>query len=221
MQNLFSTFDSSRKIILSNNWFELIFCFIFFRKYWLKYSQIIISLNILITFLLLEIKLVFSDSIDKRILSFIFSLFTLIITRNMFGLLPYIFTASRHLSFSLFLSIPLWLGSQLFGWIFNFNKMALHLVPIRTPSPLIPFLVLIERLRRVIRPLTLAIRLTANMTAGHLLLSLLGGNERVILPVIIFMVLVLLLLELGVAIIQAYVFTLLSSLYIEETIFED
>jgi len=95
-----------------------------------------------------------------------------------------------------------------------------HLVPSGTPSVLVPFIVLIELVRNFMRPITLAIRLAANMVAGHLLLVLVRGP----IPIIRVTTLVaafagllrLIILEFGVSIIQAYVFITLSSLYIRE-----
>lgn len=100
--------------------------------------------------------------------------------------------------------------------------MFAHLVPQGTPPVLIPFIVLIETIRNVIRPGTLAVRLSANMIAGHLLLTLLGntGNSLsiIIVSVLIIAQLLLLTLETAVAIIQAYVFTILRTLYSREII---
>jgi F-type H+-transporting ATPase subunit a len=96
--------------------------------------------------------------------------------------------------------------------------MFAHLVPIRTPGVLMPFMVLIERIRRIIRPLTLAIRLSANIIAGHLLLTLLGNqlaNLRM-LGVIFPTEILLVGLEIAVSLIQAYVFSILITLYISE-----
>lgn len=95
-----------------------------------------------------------------------------------------------------------------------------HLVPSGTPSVLVPFIVLIELVRNFMRPITLAIRLAANMVAGHLLLVLVRGpipTIRVTTLVAAFAgLLSLIILEFGVSIIQAYVFITLSSLYIRE-----
>ncbi|KYN06112.1 ATP synthase subunit a, partial [Cyphomyrmex costatus] len=107
--------------------------------------------------------------------------------------------------------------------IFNFiNKFLSHLTPEGTPFLLIPFIVIIESIRLLIRPITLAIRLTANIIAGHLLLSLLGSTGNKITPTlllsfIIFTQILLFILEICVSIIQAYVFSVLSTLYLRET----
>lgn len=98
--------------------------------------------------------------------------------------------------------------------------MFIHLVPQGTPSILIAFIVCIETIRNVIRPGTLAIRLTANIIAGHLLITLLGNTGSSIIDYIVILLLItqiiLLILECAVAIIQSYVFTVLRTLYSRE-----
>jgi len=96
-----------------------------------------------------------------------------------------------------------------------------HLTPSGTPFILISFIVIIESIRLFIRPFTLAIRLTANIIAGHLLLTLLGSSGINIHSSIIFILILtqilLSTLEISVSIIQAYVFSILSTLYRRET----
>lgn len=98
--------------------------------------------------------------------------------------------------------------------------MFAHLVPQGTPAALIPFIVVIETISNIIRPGTLAIRLAANIIAGHLLLTLLGGTgpslSLSILTLLIFSQILLLILESAVAIIQSYVFAVLRTLYTRE-----
>jgi F-type H+-transporting ATPase subunit a len=93
-------------------------------------------------------------------------------------------------------------------------------VPQSTPGALIPFIVLIESIRNVIRPLTLAVRLIANIVAGHLLITLLGNQtavaSNIILISLILTQILLLTLESAVAVIQSYVFAVLSTLYASE-----
>merc|ERR1739847_141423 len=93
-------------------------------------------------------------------------------------------------------------------------------VPLGTPSFLIPIIVIIETVRRIIRPGTLSIRLAANIVVGHLLLTLLGSQGPSlsinIITILIVGLVLLLCLELAVACIQAYVFTILRSLYLNE-----
>ena len=98
--------------------------------------------------------------------------------------------------------------------------MLAHMVPNGTPAILIPFIVLIETIRNIIRPGTLAVRLTANIIAGHLLLVLLGNQgpsaSFSILSVLLIVQILLLTLERAVALIQAYVFAVLTTLYSRE-----
>jgi F-type H+-transporting ATPase subunit a len=97
-----------------------------------------------------------------------------------------------------------------------------HLVPQGTPAALIPFIVCIETVRNIIRPGTLAVRLTANIIAGHLLLTLLGNNgptiRQSLIGILITAQILLLILESAVAIIQSYVFAVLRTLYSREVV---
>merc|ERR1719438_591459 len=114
------------------------------------------------------------------------------------------------------------IGRILISIIFQYNNLFAHLVPVGTPRFLIPVIVVIESVRNIIRPLTLSIRLAANIVAGHLLLTLLGSqgaNLSFITLIVLFISLyLLLLLEVAVACIQSYVFTILNSLYLNELI---
>lgn len=100
--------------------------------------------------------------------------------------------------------------------------MLAHLVPLGTPGPLIPLMVLIETISNIIRPGTLAVRLAANMIAGHLLLVLLGNQGPMvsssILTILLITQMLLLVLETAVAAIQSYVFAVLATLYSSEVI---
>nr|YP_009308050.1 ATP synthase F0 subunit 6 [Pennahia macrocephalus]AOS52826.1 ATP synthase F0 subunit 6 [Pennahia macrocephalus] len=153
------------------------------------------------------------------------SLMTFLITLNILGLLPYTFTPTTQLSLNLALAFPLWLATVLIG-LRNQPTAALgHLLPEGTPTPLIPILVVIETISLLIRPLALGVRLTANLTAGHLLMQLTSTAAFVLLPMMptvaaltAVLLLLLTLLEIAVAMIQAYVFVLLLSLYLQENV---
>lgn len=98
--------------------------------------------------------------------------------------------------------------------------MFTHLVPQGTPSVLMPFMVLIESISNSIRPFTLAVRLMANIVAGHLLITLLANQTSAIslAPAIILVQvqMILVILELAVSVIQAYVFSVLITMYASE-----
>nr|ACV95882.1 ATP synthase subunit 6 [Cynoscion squamipinnis] len=153
------------------------------------------------------------------------SLMIFLITLNILGLLPYTFTPTTQLSLNLGLAVPLWLATVLIG-LRNQPTAALgHLLPEGTPTPLIPVLIIIETISLFIRPLALGVRLTANLTAGHLLMQLTSTAAFVLLsmmPTVAILTTILLflltLLEVAVAMIQAYVFVLLLSLYLQENV---
>nr|WDE78328.1 ATP synthase subunit 6 [Geothlypis philadelphia]WDE78338.1 ATP synthase subunit 6 [Geothlypis philadelphia] len=153
------------------------------------------------------------------------SLMIFLLLINLLGLLPYTFTPTTQLSMNLALAFPLWLATLLTGLRNQPSASLGHLLPEGTPTPLIPALILIETTSLLIRPLALGVRLTANLTAGHLLIQLISTATTALfstMPVIsllTFLVLFLLtILEVAVAMIQAYVFVLLLSLYLQENI---
>nr|YP_009368093.1 ATP synthase F0 subunit 6 [Lepilemur randrianasoloi]ADP68133.1 ATP synthase F0 subunit 6 [Lepilemur randrianasoloi] len=151
------------------------------------------------------------------------SLILFIGSTNLLGLLPHSFTPTTQLSMNLGMAIPLWAATIITGFRYKMKASLAHLLPQGTPTPLIPMLIIIETISLLIQPMALAVRLTANITAGHLLMHLIGGTTLVLtsinpnISLITFIILVLLtILELAVALIQAYVFTLLVSLYLHD-----
>nr|BAK64131.1 ATPase subunit 6 [Protanguilla palau] len=153
------------------------------------------------------------------------SLMLFLLSINLMGLLPYTFTPTTQLSLNMGLAVPFWLATVIIG-MRNQPTVALgHLLPEGTPAPLIPVLIIIETISLFIRPLALGVRLTANLTAGHLLIQLTASAAFILAPmmptisILTTTVLFLLtLLEVAVAMIQAYVFVLLVSLYLQENV---
>nr|ADW65937.1 ATP synthase subunit 6 [Picumnus temminckii] len=153
------------------------------------------------------------------------SLMILLLSINLLGLLPYTFTPTTQLSMNLALAFPLWLATLLTGLRNQPSASLGHLLPEGTPTPLIPALILIETTSLLIRPLALGVRLTANLTAGHLLIQLISTATTALLSIMpaisiltSIILLLLTILEVAVAMIQAYVFVLLLSLYLQENI---
>nr|YP_009559435.1 ATP synthase F0 subunit 6 [Calidris ruficollis]AXA45518.1 ATP synthase F0 subunit 6 [Calidris ruficollis] len=153
------------------------------------------------------------------------SLMMFLLLINLLGLLPYTFTPTTQLSMNMALAFPLWLATLLTGLRNQPSASLGHLLPEGTPTPLIPALIMIETTSLLIRPLALGVRLTANLTAGHLLIQLISTATTALLPLIpavslltTSILLLLTLLEVAVAMIQAYVFVLLLSLYLQENI---
>nr|YP_011003605.1 ATP synthase F0 subunit 6 [Neoniphon opercularis]WPS65994.1 ATP synthase F0 subunit 6 [Neoniphon opercularis] len=153
------------------------------------------------------------------------SLMIFLITLNMLGLLPYTFTPTTQLSLNMGLAVPLWLATVIIGMRNQPTHALGHLLPEGTPTLLIPVLIIIETISLFIRPLALGVRLTANLTAGHLLIQLIATAAFVLLPLMptvailtATLLFLLTLLEVAVAMIQAYVFVLLLSLYLQENV---
>lgn len=220
--NLFSVFDPSTSIFnISLNWLRtFIGILIIPISYWIIPSRFIYLWYSVLMTLHKEFKnLIGNNGLNGRTFIFI-NLFRIILFNNFLGLFPYIFTSSSHLTFTLTLSLPLWLRFILYGWINNTQHIFCHLVPQGTPGILIPFMVCIETISNIIRPGTLAVRLTANIIAGHLLITLLGNTGPSItyylISILIITQILLLTLESAVSIIQSYVFAVLSTLYSRE-----
>nr|AJD83540.1 ATP synthase F0 subunit 6 [Cyprinodon nevadensis pectoralis]ANF03871.1 ATPase subunit 6 [Cyprinodon nevadensis amargosae]QWC54457.1 ATP synthase F0 subunit 6 [Cyprinodon salinus salinus]QWC54470.1 ATP synthase F0 subunit 6 [Cyprinodon salinus salinus]QWC54483.1 ATP synthase F0 subunit 6 [Cyprinodon salinus salinus] len=153
------------------------------------------------------------------------SLMLFLISLNMLGLLPYTFTPTTQLSLNMAFAVPLWLATVIIGMRTQPTHALGHLLPEGTPTLLIPVLIIIETISLFIRPLALGVRLTANLTAGHLLIQLIATAAFVLLPIMpttailtSILLLLLTLLEVAVAMIQAYVFVLLLSLYLQENV---
>nr|AKJ76866.1 ATP synthase F0 subunit 6 [Holbrookia maculata] len=157
--------------------------------------------------------------------SMLLALTLLLMSLNLLGLLPYTFTPTTQLSMNMALAVPMWLTTVLIG-MRNQPTISLgHLLPEGTPTPLIPILIIIETISLFIRPLALGVRLTANLTAGHLLIQLISTAAFVLMPSMtltattaLIVLLLLTGLEIAVAMIQAYVFVLLLSLYLQENV---
>lgn len=219
--NLFSVFDPSTTLFnLSLNWIRTFIGILFIPSiFWVIPSRYRIIWSIIINKLHLEFKILINSPYNGRTLIFI-SLFSIILFNNFLGLFPYIFTRTRHIVITLSLALPIWISFIIYGWLINTQHIFIHLVPQGTPSILIIFIVCIETIRNIIRPGTLAIRLTANIIAGHLLITLLGNTgsniSNYLVIILLIVQIILLILECAVAIIQSYVFTVLRTLYSRE-----
>lgn len=156
----------------------------------------------------------------KGLSSLVTSVFIVVIIVNLLGLVPYCFRMSSHLVITLSLGLPMWLRLIISRFRFKPKTATAHFLPDGAPDWLNPFLVLIESSRILVRPLTLSFRLAANITAGHIVLSLLGVymasamfTHILSTTLLLFISSFYILFEVAICIIQAYIFCLLVSLY--------
>nr|AHA52539.1 ATP synthase F0 subunit 6 [Ichneutes sp. QL-2013] len=219
MLNLFSIFDPST-YWFSLNWLSVVLILLFIPQiYWLNSCRYIYMFMVLMKMLFNEFKIILNSNFNISNCLYFMSLFIFIMLNNFMGLFPYVFTGSAHMVFAILFSLSMWISLMFFGWFLNTKFMLIHLVPMGTPFFLMFFMVLIESLSNFIRPLTLGVRLVANMVAGHLLLTLLS---MFIMPfplyfIMLILQIMLLILEISVSLIQSYVYVILMILYLKET----
>nr|YP_004021394.1 ATP synthase F0 subunit 6 [Phobaeticus serratipes]BAJ24534.1 ATP synthase F0 subunit 6 [Phobaeticus serratipes] len=220
MTNLFSIFDPSTSVLnLKTNWITILISMtILPSPFWLMNNRYFLIWKKPINIMNNELNMMIKKNKGSTLM--FISLFMLIMLSNMMGLFPYIFTSTSHLVMTLTLTLPLWMSFMLFGWINNTEMMFSHLVPVGTPPMLMSFMVCIETISNIIRPVTLSVRLAANMIAGHLILTLLGNTSMSLstnmMMIMLIIQMLLMMLEIAVAIIQSYVFAVLSALYASE-----
>nr|QTA50547.1 ATP synthase F0 subunit 6 [Wiebesia pumilae] len=215
--NLFSMFDPSTSINFSFNWMTSIWVLFFLPSmYWLIPSRWNYFLILIIQILIKEFSLILNLKKNLFNILLLISLLMMIFMNNFLGMFPYVFVSTSHMVFGLSLSLSMWLSFMLYGWITNMNHMFIHLVPQGTPLVLIMFMVLIETISNFMRFGSLAVRLSANIIAGHLIMEMLSSMCVSGMPITLFVLLaqcVLTLFEFSVTFIQAYVFTILIILY--------
>lgn len=222
--NLFSIFDPSTFSLSLFSWLLIFFCVaLIIITIFSARSNLILLKKIITRFVSREVKPLIGNNNYNGILVIYLSLFFSLLLVNFCSLFPFIFTVTAHVILALPLALIFWLGIIIFGWLNNSSHIIAHLVPLGTPLVLINFIVIIEIARNIIRPITLSVRLTANIVAGHLLLRLLGRFSLIRLAnfrASRLGLLVLVILELAVSFIQAYVFITLLTLYSTEVHYE-
>nr|UWM94625.1 ATP synthase F0 subunit 6 [Eisenia nordenskioldi]UWM94638.1 ATP synthase F0 subunit 6 [Eisenia nordenskioldi]UWM94651.1 ATP synthase F0 subunit 6 [Eisenia nordenskioldi]UWM94664.1 ATP synthase F0 subunit 6 [Eisenia nordenskioldi] len=159
----------------------------------------------------------------KGFSSILSSIFILLIAVNLMGLVPYTFSSSSHLIFTLTFGLPMWMSLIMSSFTYSPKKTTAHFLPDGAPDWLNPFLVLIESTSVLVRPLTLSFRLAANMSAGHIVLSLVGVYcasawfSNILSTLMLTLTsLGYILFEVAICMIQAYIFCLLLSLYSDD-----
>lgn len=214
--NLFSVFDPCSYFGLSLNWLIIILVIICFP---LKYYLVGSGNQGVFILIVRGVDKMFCEIAAGNYLGIVFVgvvTFIYLVLINLIGLFPFIFTRTAHPFITIGFGVVFWCSFFLLGALKNFKNRAAHLVPEGSPLFLSPFIVIIERISHLIRPFTLSIRLAANIIAGHLIVRLLSRIRLLGLfgfTISLLLQRILLLLEIGVCIIQGFVFRILVLLY--------
>lgn len=196
--------------------------------YWLYGNQLIPrSWQVILESIFMFVYRIVYQQIGKEGLvyfPFIFSLFTFILMLNLFSMLPYSFAATSHFVWTLYFSLSICLGIFFLG-ILRHKVHFFKLFVLDVPLLLAPMMIILEILSYIIRSFSLAIRLSANILAGHTLVHIIAdfvvamANLKFILVLLPFILLLaIFVLELGVACLQAYIFTILVCMYLNDSI---
>jgi len=166
-----------------------------------------------------------SDTAGKKAkpyFSFIFSLFIFVLFCNMIGMLPYSFTVTSHIIVTLAFAMFIFIGVTILGFVIHGFKYLKIFVPSGVPIVLLPIIMIIEIISYLSRPISLSVRLFANMMAGHTMLKVFGGFVISLglvagwLPLTFSVALTG--LEILVAFLQAYVFAILTCIYLNDAL---
>lgn len=158
----------------------------------------------------------------RRYFPFIFSLFMFILFGNIMGLLPGAFTITSHIIVTFAMAAVVFVGVTIIGFARHGLHFFAYFVPAGAPMWLLPIMIPIEVISYFIRPMSLSVRLFANMVAGHIMLAVVGGF---VVGLGIWLgwaplafIVAIFALELLVAVLQAYVFSILSCIYLNDAI---
>nr|UAD89513.1 ATP synthase F0 subunit a [Gracilaria changii] len=159
---------------------------------------------------------------------FIFTLHSFLLFCNLIGMVPYSFTVTSHITFTFGLALSIFIGINIIGIQAHGFKFFALFLPRGVPLPIVPLLITIEFLSYIVKVFTLSIRLFANMTSGHTLLKIIAGFAWTMLSaggllavfhlIPLGLLLALIGLELAIAGLQAYVFTLLTCIYLNDVL---
>ncbi|WP_250311917.1 F0F1 ATP synthase subunit A [Rickettsia endosymbiont of Oedothorax gibbosus] len=158
----------------------------------------------------------------RKFIPLIFTLFMFILLCNLLGMLPYGFTVTSHIAVTFALAIMIFFMVTIIGFINHGLHFLSIFLPKGTPIWLAPLMIIIELFAYLARPISLSLRLAANMMAGHVLLKVMAGF---IVSLMIFLkflpiplIIILIGFEIFVAILQAYIFTILACVYLNDAV---
>nr|YP_010614721.1 ATP synthase F0 subunit 6 [Enchytraeus irregularis]WAS35296.1 ATP synthase F0 subunit 6 [Enchytraeus irregularis] len=224
MPDIFSSFDPSsfNSIIPSMTimfMINIIYMFLIDRNIWsMETNRTVLSLPILQS-MVPEVERTYMFNINP-LNQLMHQIFFMVIVLNLMGLFPYTFSITSHLLFTLSIGLPMWMLLIMSSAIKSIKATIAHLLPEGAPDWLNPFLVLIESSSIIVRPVTLSFRLAANMSAGHIVLGLIGiyaaaawFNSLSVFLILLMLMIGYLLFEVAICMIQGYIFFLLLTLY--------
>lgn len=152
----------------------------------------------------------------------IFALFMFILICNLLGMLPYSFTVTSHISITFILALLVFFVVTIIGFVKHGVYFLSLFLPKGTPTWLAPLMIVVELFAYLARPISLALRLAANMVAGHVLLKVMAGfviSLTIYLKILPIPLMVILIgFEIFIAILQAYIFSILSCVYLNDAI---
>nr|YP_009707861.1 ATP synthase F0 subunit 6 [Pseudocleopatra dartevellei]QEU52730.1 ATP synthase F0 subunit 6 [Pseudocleopatra dartevellei] len=225
--DIFSSFDDHNQVFLSMYsliWgFSLSVVLMFSSMFWVSGARWTEILHLFKETIAAQVFRSFGINLGG-FMGLVVGLFLFLIFMNLIGLVPYVFSNTSHLAISFSLGFPMWLSLIISGVAFMPSSVIAGLLPMGAPALLNPFLILIETVSIVVRPITLSVRLMANMSAGHIVLTLIGNYLTASLFIGSLSSIVVLLgiqvfytiFEFGISLIQAYIFCLLITLYVDE-----
>lgn len=212
----------------------IFFLFIFYFYFFFFWSNLFFS-NIHFYFIyrgLIDfVRSVLLNNLNLKVYGFfpiVFFIFIFILFSNVLGIVPLFFTATSLASLTFFLSILFFIGINLIGIELHIYDFICLFVPAGVPGALLPLLISIELISYLVRPVSLAMRLCANMLAGHVLIKIISSYIMKVLescfifwfliPIIFSLLLAITFLEFVIAFLQAYVFLVLICIYLNDII---
>nr|YP_009024208.1 ATP synthase F0 subunit 6 [Prosadenoporus spectaculum]AGL46786.1 ATP synthase F0 subunit 6 [Prosadenoporus spectaculum] len=226
LSDIFSSFDEQNGNIVGS-FFVWFFCVFFFfclvSVFWVGSTRLNNFFSIFVEYLWGQV----SRSLGGGIRGFSFFIvlfFFFLVFCNFLGLVPYVFSSTSHLVITFSVAVPLWMSFLLSSLFWSPIGFFSHFLPSGAPSVLNPFLVLVETVSVCVRPITLSVRLAANMGAGHIVIGLIGtylvgsifssgfcsGFFLYFIETFYF------IFEFGICLVQGYIFSLLLVLYPDE-----
>ncbi|WP_375333493.1 F0F1 ATP synthase subunit A [Candidatus Tisiphia endosymbiont of Xenochironomus xenolabis] len=158
----------------------------------------------------------------RKFIPFIFTLFMFILLCNLLGMIPYGFTVTSHIVVTFALAIMIFFMVTIIGFINHGLHFLSIFLPKGTPLWLAPLMIVIELFAYLARPISLSLRLAANMMAGHVLLKVMAGfivSSMIFLKFLpIPLIVILIGFEIFIAILQAYIFTILACVYLNDAV---